>query len=129
MPHPKIIFRAAAIWNMLGAASALANPQLHIQLFYHWTQPLDFLALTMHYMLWTFIFLLGVGYGLIGNDPYHNSALLWVGILGKTGAALIWYAVYVLGHGTPMLLIGATGDLIWAGVFFWWLQKIRVKAQ
>ncbi len=74
-----------------------------------------------HYiMLWAFVAVIGLGYGVASRDPARQTAMLLIGGLGKVTAAAIWAYMAWIGIGSPLVLpaVGFDGGLgIWFLVF------------
>jgi hypothetical protein len=119
----KRFFEIAAGWNLVAATGVMIQPGLFYKLAYGYEGPIDGVWLQLHIGFWFLIGLFGVGYGLVGRDPVHHRGTLVLGVIGKTGFALFWIAQVALWRGTLLLLPGALGDLVFAGLFVRWLRR------
>jgi hypothetical protein len=123
------LFEVAAAWNIIAGVGGMAQPALFYRLAYRYDGPMDAVWLQMHFGLWSFILLFGVGYWLVGRDPEHNRGILVLGVLGKTAFGLFWIAQFVAWRATALLALGATGDLVFAALFLRWLRRTRASAR
>jgi hypothetical protein len=107
----------AAVVNVVAALSAIAAPALHYQLLYNYEGPINDAAMASHVMLWLFIGLFGVGYGLAARDQHLRPGVLFLGGAGKSIAAALWLVVFVRGNHSLFLVQGVLFDGVF-GVFF-----------
>lgn len=123
----KRLFQVAAAWNIVAGIAAMVQPALFYRLAYAYDGPIDAIWLQMHIGFWLLIVLLGVGYVLVGRDPEHNRGIVVLGAMGKTVFALFWMAQFVAWRATPLLALGAAGDLVFAGLFVGWLRRTSAQ--
>lgn len=121
---PSIPLLAAAAWNLSAALAALAAPTLHLATFYRLPVPQTPVLMTYHYSLWSFILVMGICYAIAAYDAAARRGILLVGAIGKPVAFLVWVIAFALGIGSPMLLIGGLGDLVWAFYFIHVLRQV-----
>jgi len=80
-----------------------------------------------HYaMLWWFVAILGLGYGVAAKDPSRQTAMILVGGLGKLTAALIWAYIGWIGVGSLLVLPAAVFD---GALGIWFLVFIGQEMQ
>jgi cytochrome c biogenesis protein CcdA len=63
----------------------------------------------------------GLGYWLVARDPRKNHGLVLIAAAGKTVVGIRWIMAYMAGVAQPFALIGAIGDLVFAGCFAYFL--------
>lgn len=69
------------------------------------------------------ITIFGIAYAMVAANPAKNRNLVWVGGIGKLGAALL-ASFYYLASGVPLTIFYfALADIAWALVFFVFLIR------
>lgn len=103
------LYTTAAV-NLLAGSAALALPDLSIRILYGLESPLEGIALRYHYMIWSTVVAMGVGYLVAARAPERYSALILAAALGKLSIAGIWLEMAWQGIGTWILLTGVVFD-------------------
>jgi len=120
----KLLLRAAALFNILGAGSILALPNFSFGLLYGITLgPADGLLRTYHLLLFGFVVAMGVGLWSSAGDARQSRGILIASIMGKTLAATVWLRMVAMGEGTLLLALAALADLAWAIAFVILLRR------
>ena len=123
----KLVFYAAAAYNLLAAAVALAAPRFHADRFF--TEAIESsgaIAQVDTQGFWVFVLLFGVGYALVARDPSKNHALVLLAALGKTYVFGAWAWHWFQGTMTTFALLGGIGDLLFAGAFLAFLWRVNL---
>lgn len=80
---------------------------------------------TFFYALVLAVLLFGVGYFTVSRDITRNRVMIWLGVVGKLGLAILVFRLYAAGFLTPVLPAGLAGDVVWAALFFEFLRRTR----
>lgn len=116
----------AALWNMIGGASALLDPAGHVAQLYDGTLALEQPLVTFFYRCtWINVIAWGLAYGFAACTPAARGVVMTAGGLGKAvyfGACL---SLYLSGVGKPMLLAAGIFDLGLALFFAWAVLSLR----
>jgi hypothetical protein len=72
-------------------------------------------------MLALFVVLFGGSYAWLARQKNINRPLLAFGAIGKTCAFLLVFTFWMFGEAPARGVLTITGDLVFAGLFFWWL--------
>jgi hypothetical protein len=72
-------------------------------------------------LLGFFVVLFGGAYAWLALQPQIDRPLVAFAAIGKIGAFGIILALWLVGRGAGRGVIAATGDLVLAGIFAWWL--------
>jgi hypothetical protein len=80
---------------------------------------------TFWYTLVLAVVLFGVGYLTASRDLRRNRVMIWLGVVGKLGLAILVFRLYAAGFITPLFPIGVAGDVVWAILFFEFLRRTR----
>lgn len=75
------------------------------------------------FMIGMMIAVFGVGYAIVARDPARNRALVWIGIIGKSGAVAIGAAQYAAGALPFSTFTLSMGDAVFAALFALFLWK------
>ncbi|MFZ5571632.1 MAG: hypothetical protein ACOZF0_14615 [Thermodesulfobacteriota bacterium] len=120
----KKFFLIAALWNFSGAIPGIFLSDLSLRLFYG-IHTSDFHTLFLNSMFWGAVMIFGIGYLIVASDIDKNPGILILGIITKTLVALVWYYIYFFGCDRATILVvgGATGDLVFAGYFVYFLKQ------
>ena len=118
----------AGAWNLIGGATALADPARHFAQMYNGVLSLDdslqaffFRATWINVMGW------GVGYILAGRLPSARVPILAAGALGKLAYFGACAALFTSGKGNTMLFAAALLDVLFAAFFAYVLWPRRVR--
>lgn len=106
-----------AIFNLFAAAMVLLPQSLgrladlpqSAPRFYSW-------------LLALFIILFGGVYAWLSRRPTIDRPLVAVAVIGKTGVFLVALTCLFLGEISTNTFAPAIGDLLFAGIFLWWLS-------
>jgi len=113
-------------WNVIGGASALADPAKHFAQMYNGALSLDdplqaffFRATWLNVIAW------GIGYILAGRFLAAGGAVLAAGGIGKLAYFFACMALFLSGRGSAMLLAAGVLDVIFAAFFAYvlWLRR------
>ena len=115
--HVATLLKITALVNIGSALAALFLPHLNAELLYGTTESLEGLALRYHYLLWSTIFCMGVGYAIAARKPSEQTALITCGALGKICVAILWLQQFLAGDATSLILGAVSFDGI-LGVIF-----------
>ncbi|MBN8606139.1 MAG: hypothetical protein J0L81_04415 [Caulobacterales bacterium] len=113
----RVLFALAALYNlavggaMLAAPGALA-PQLSVE-----GAGAPF-ALMMSGLL-----MFGVGYAMTARDPAGNRGIVWIGMIGKIGAAALGTIQYQAGIVQFSTFALGMGDLVFVALFALFLWR------
>src|SRR5262249_38046164 len=69
-----------------------------------------------------FIALFGGSYAWLALQPTISRPLLAFGVIGKTTACVLFFALWGFGQASFLLMLGGVGDLTFAALFFLWLR-------
>ena len=89
----------------LGRLAGLPGPVSHM-----YTVPLAF-----------FVALFGGSYAWLATQPEIDRPLVAFAAIGKTGFFVICLVLWLLGEARGQGVVAAAGDLVFAGIFVWWL--------
>ncbi len=113
------LFAFAALWNLIVGGAMLAAPaqiapRLHIE------GAGGPFAIAMAGLL---IAVFGIGYAIVSAAPAQNRGIVWIGLVGKIGAATLGALQYVAGIIPVSTFALGRGDLAFAAAFaaFLWL--------
>jgi len=105
-------------WNVIGGASALADPEGHFAQMYNGALSLeDPLQAFFFRATWINVIAWGFGYILAGRFPAAGGAVLAAGGAGKLAYFFACWALFSSGRGSRMLLAAGILDVVCA-VFF-----------
>jgi hypothetical protein len=80
-------------------------------------------------LLGFFIVLFGVAYAWLAWQPIIDRPLVALSAFGKSGVFALIFILWLLGDVPGLGVVGASGDLVFAGIFAWWLLGARQRAQ
>jgi hypothetical protein len=121
-------FTLAGLYNFAAAAGGLFAPELMYQLMYQVSAPVGPAGTQDRMFVWVAVGLFGVGYMLVGRNPFRNHAVIVLGILGKSYAVIVWAGAWFIGKAGPTAMLAAVGDGLWVLGFcygLWWLRQNR----
>jgi hypothetical protein len=115
----RVLFAFAAIWNLAVGGAMLAAPARAAEGLGISGAAGPF-AIAMCGML---IAVFGVGYAMVAAQPAQNRGIVWIGLIGKIGAATLGALQYVAGIIPVSTFALGMGDLAFAAAFaaFLWL--------
>jgi hypothetical protein len=73
-------------------------------------------------LLAIFVLLFGAAYLWLALQPTIDRPLIGFAALGKASVFVAAIVLWLLGEGPGLFIAGATGDLIFAALFSWWLR-------
>jgi hypothetical protein len=113
------LFAFAAFVNLaVGGAMAAAPARVAEQLGV--TGPGGPYAITMVGMM---IAVFGVGYAIVARNPAGNRGIVWIGIVGKLGAAALAAMQYAAGLIPTSTFALGMGDVVFAALFALFLWR------
>ena len=123
----RLLFLAAAAWNMLSAAAVLfLLTSLKFRSEMGYPGQVDTISLQL---LATCLFVFGVGYYWVSRDLARNRDLVKLGVIGKPLVFLIFLA-HALSREIPASLVApSVVDLLFGVLFLEFLVRTRGKAQ
>lgn len=65
----------------------------------------------------------GIGYAIVARDPPRNRGIVWIGIIGKLGAAGLAAAQYAQGLIPQSTFMLGMGDVVFAALFALFLWR------
>jgi len=68
-----------------------------------------------------FIALFGGSYAWLASQPVIDRPLVAFAAIGKTGFFVVSFVCWLLGEAPGRGVVAATGDLVFAAIFAWWL--------
>ncbi len=108
----------ACAWNIIGGASALANPDAHFAQFYTSALSLDNPLQAFFYRTtWINAIAWGVGYGLAGRFAGARVPVLAAGGGGKLAYCGACIGLFISGVGNTWLLATGIADVLFAALF------------
>jgi hypothetical protein len=115
----RVLFALAALYNLAVGGTMLATPgalaeQLNVE-----GAGAPF-ALMMSGLL---IAMFGVGYALVARDPAGNRGIVWIGMIGKIGAAVLGTIQYQAGVVPLTTFALGMGDLVFVALFALFLWR------
>ncbi len=84
--------------------------------------PLEVPAVYTVLVAW-FVIVFGVAYGWLAMQKVINRALVGFAAYAKLGVFVLLALLWLAGQSKGITVLFVTGDLVFAGVFFWWLFK------
>jgi hypothetical protein len=113
------LFAFAALFNLAVGGALLAAPariaeQLGV------SGPGAPFAIVMSGML---IAVFGIGYAIVARDPAGNRGIVWIGTIGKIGAATLGAMQYVAAIIPLSTFLLGMGDLVFAALFALFLWR------
>jgi hypothetical protein len=112
---------ATVVYNLLGA-SAFAFPASVGQLA---GLPVP-VPLVYSVMLALFVLLFGAAYAWLALQPTIDRPMVGFAACGKASVFVAAVVLWATGEASALLIPGATGDLIFAALFTWWLRTTAV---
>jgi hypothetical protein len=108
----------AGAWNIIGGASALANPDAHFLQFYTTRLSLDDpLQAFFFRTTWINAIAWGVGYTMAGRFSSARLPVLTAGGGGKVAYCGACIGLFATGVGNTWLLATGIGDVLFAALF------------
>lgn len=118
------LFYAAAIWNC-GEAALFFAAQGPLQSLFGLPPPCDPLTLQLFLVS---VFLFGLGFFWVAQDPLNNRAFVKVGIIGKPLIAFIFLGHVLAGNIPISVLAPLIVDLALAGLFLRFFLRTRTQS-
>jgi tryptophan-rich sensory protein len=110
----------AAVWNVLGGAFIIARSE--------WIFGREGLSLPvppLYYFAWIALFMtFGIGYYIVYRDPFANTNIIVLGIIGKLAfsAVFLWNMMAYPGQVPRLFIIPVVGDLVFVVFFIMFLR-------
>jgi hypothetical protein len=79
-------------------------------------------------LLALFVVLFGGAYAWLAQQTTIDRPLVALAAIGKTGVFAVIVTCWLLGEAPGRGVLGASGDLVLAGIFAWWLLVARQGA-
>lgn len=112
-----------AIWNLFFGSLGLFNLQLSNSLFFNViTQEAKIIA---NHTWWFVVLIAGIGYGIVGFANHKFRFFITFGAIGKIALFILVSHLWLNSTATNFAAIVATGDLIWAIYFIYFLFKTK----
>jgi hypothetical protein len=116
------LFGAAAAFNLgIGFGLLFLRPQLAGVLR---LDPIFGTNLVLLYLVAGFILLFGCAYTFVAFDHVRYRPYILLGIVGKLTAFASLFAPWLVGQAPGTLPALASGDLVFAGLFFLFLRRV-----
>jgi hypothetical protein len=77
-------------------------------------------------LLALFVILFGGAYAWLALQPTIDRPLVAFAAIGKTGAFCIALVLWLVGEAPLRSVFAVSGDLVFAGLFFWWLSGLQI---
>ncbi len=120
------LFLIGALWNLILAGGALLMPKINNKLLFGFKTNIVFGPTTFVLkIMWWLIFVYGIGYYFVSQDPEKNRGIVWMGILGKLAVfatALFYFPKKVI---TLLTMLLCFGDFVFSGLFANFLMKTK----
>jgi len=122
----RLLFVAAAFWNIAAVIGALGRPAYHRSLFFAKSiQEPGFIGHLNTVGFWGSVLVFGIGYAIVAMDPRKNHGIIWMAIIGKLFVAVWWAWYFFQGKLTSFALTGAIGDAVFAFIFLGFLSHYK----
>ncbi|KJS33625.1 MAG: hypothetical protein VR64_02525 [Desulfatitalea sp. BRH_c12] len=112
-----------AIWNLIFGSLGLFNLQLSNSLFLNSITPVS--KIIANEIWWSVVVLFGVGYGIVGYANHKFRFFITFGAIGKIALFLLVSYLWLKSTATSFAIIVATGDLLWAIYFIYYLFSTK----
>lgn len=124
------LFFIGSLWNMSIAGSALLLPKLNNKLVFGLKSAIKFGPTTFALKLtWALVFVYGIGYYFVSQNPEKNRGIVWMGIIGKLAfffTALVYYSKKII---TLLTMLLCFGDFVFSILFALFLMKTKDEAK
>jgi hypothetical protein len=80
-------------------------------------------------LLALFVGLFGGAYAWLASQPTIDRPLVALAAIGKAAVFAVLFVFWLVGEAPGRGVLAATGDLILAGIFAWWLLGARQSAE
>jgi hypothetical protein len=117
------LLHIGAIWNVMFGSLGCFNLKLSNSLFLKNFTPMT--QLIANRTWWCLVLLAGVGYGIVGCIPHKFRFFVTFGVLGKIMLFLFATYLWLNSSATGFAMIVATGDLLWALYFIYFLYQTK----
>ena len=108
-----------AIWNLVFGSLGLFKLQLSNSLFLNNITP--WAKLVANQLWWFVVLIAGIGYGIVGFKNHKFRFSITFGAIGKIAFFVLISYLWLNSTATGFAVIVATGDLIWAVYFFYFI--------
>jgi hypothetical protein len=112
-----------AIWNLVFGSLGLFKLQLINSFFLYSITP--WAKLIANQLWWFVVFIAGIGYGIVGFNNHRFRFFITFGAIGKIAFFVLVSCLWLNSIATNTAVIVATGDLIWAIYFFYFIFKTK----
>lgn len=119
----RVLFVAAALWNLVGAGFGYFNTALTFAGFFgrELNDPLFF---AIYQGAWGTTLVYIFGYLIVAKDPVRHSGIVIVGGIGKVGFALKLLQLHLEGLAGPVVYVVIIGDLIFTALFLLYFYRL-----
>ena len=120
----RILFLAAAFWNLIGAAFGYFNTAYTFHNFFgrELTDPLIF---AIYQGAWGTTLLYFIGYLIVAYNPAKHPGIVIVGGIGKVAFAVKLLQLYFAGLANAIVFIVVVGDFIFVALFLVYFYRLR----
>ena len=126
----RTMFFLAALWNLGAALQGLFFPEAQfLLLFGERLDTGEFHQALLYRSFAIAVLLFGIGYYLVSKDTSQNRGIVWLGALGKVIVFAFFTEAFLKEKATPLAWGVSFGDLLWALLFFWFLQQTKAEVR
>jgi hypothetical protein len=111
----RLFFVVSALWNFMSGLGIIW-PHESFKTFFG-KEADDEITLILYRLLWISVFIFGISYLLIAFNPAANLGVIFIGVLGKVTACVIFLNLYRQGVVCKPARFSAIGDMLFA-LFF-----------
>ena len=122
----KVLFIAAALWNLIGAVFGYFNTAFTFNGFFdrELTDPLFY---AIYQGAWGTTLVYFIGYSIVAYNPVKHTGIVIVGVIGKIGFAISLLKFYLSGLANSIVFIVIIGDFIFSLLFFYYFFRLYKK--
>ena len=106
----RTFFAVATAFSFVVALPFLAAPDVVLAAF-NIPVPGDLL---FHRFTGFLVLCFGIGYGFVARDPQRNRAIVWIGLIGKTGVVMLFAQAWLSGALPFAAFAVSFGDIVFA---------------
>lgn len=125
----RVLFIAAAIWNLIGAIFGYFNTAITFQAFFN-RELTDPLIYSIYQGAWGTTLVYFIGYAIVAYNPIRHTGIVIVGGIGKIGFVVSLLKFYLGGLANPIVFVVIIGDIIFCLLFaYYFVWAYRTKEQ
>lgn len=119
----RMLFIAAAVWNMIGAIFGYFNTATTFEAFFgrELTDPLYY---AIYQGAWGTTLVYFFGYLIVAANPVKHVGIVIVGGIGKAGFAMKLLELYSAGLASPVVFIVIVGDFLFVALFLLYFYRL-----